>query len=117
MPRIEDKQETALKVRGPAVLFISTNLCQFDSAYDHFDARGATLYAKLPESNGVYTIELQSPAGVHLKTVTGRTSNGVIKVHWDLTDDHGQRYTNDSFGSVFTVTLPDSGRSQTMKGP
>ena len=97
--------------------FVSTNLCQFDSAYDHFDARGATLYANLPESNGVYSIELTSPAGVHLKTLTGRTSDGVIRAHWDLIDDHGQRYTNDSFGSVFTVTLPDSGRRQTMRGP
>jgi len=98
------------------VLFVSTNLYQFNSAYEHFYDDGATLYAKLVESNGVYSIELTSPAGAHLKTLTGRTSNGVIRAHWDLIDDHRQRYTNDSFDSVFTVTLPDSGRSQTMKG-
>jgi len=112
----EDEQ-TAVKVRGPAVLFVSTNLCQFNSTYDSFNENGATLYAKLPESNGVYTIELKSAAGVHLKTVTGRTSNGVINVRWDLIDDHGRRFTNDSFSSVFTVTLPDLGRSQQIRGP
>jgi hypothetical protein len=113
----EDKEDTALKVKGPVALFVSTNLCQFDSAYDHFDARGATLYAELPESNGVYAIELQSPAGDHLKTLTGSTSNGVINVHWDLIDDRGRRNTNEEFGSIFHVTLPGSGRSQTLKGP
>jgi hypothetical protein len=113
----EDKEDSALKVQGPAVLFVSTNLYQYSAAYDLFDGRGATLYAKLAEPNGVYSIELKSPAGAHLKTLSGRTSNGVITAHWDLIDDHGQRYTNESFDSVFTVTLPDSGRSQTMKGP
>ena len=113
----EDKEETALKVKGPAVPFVSTNLCQFDSAFDHFDARGVTMYARLPESNGVYTIELKAPAGGHIKTLTGTTTNGVIRAHWDLIDDHGNRCTNESIDSVFQVTLPGSGRSQTLKGP
>jgi hypothetical protein len=113
----EDKEETALKVRGPAVAFVSTNLCRFDSAYDHFDARGVTLYARLAESNGVYAIELKDPAGARVKTLTGTTSNGVIKAHWDLIDDRGRHYTNDSLDSVFQVTLPGSGRSQRLKGP
>jgi hypothetical protein len=113
----EDKEDTALKVKGPAVPLVSTNLCQFDSAYDHFDARGVTLYARLPESNGVYTIELKAPAGAHIKTLKGSTSNGVIQVHWDLIDDHGHRCTNENIDSVFQVTLPGSGRSETLKGP
>jgi hypothetical protein len=41
----------------------------------------------------------------------------VIKVHWDLLDDHGSRWTNEAFDSVFQVTLLGSGRSQTLKGP
>jgi hypothetical protein len=45
------------------------------------------------------------------------TSNGVIRAHWDLIDDHGNRCTNESIDSVFQVTLPGSGRSQTLKGP
>ena len=82
----EEKVDTAIKVKGPVVPFVSTNLCQFDSAYDHFDAHGVTLYARLPESNGV------------------------IRVPWDLFDDHGNRCTNAVIDSVFHVTLPDSGR-------
>jgi hypothetical protein len=76
-----------------------------------------TLYAKLPESNGVYTIELKAPAGAHIKTFKGTTTNGVIRVHWDLIDDRGNRYTNEAFDSVFQITLPGSGRSQTLKRP
>jgi hypothetical protein len=113
----ENKEETARKVKGPAVPFLSTNLCQFSAAYDFFDTNGATLYAKLPESNGVCVIELTSPTGQHLKTLNGTTSNGVVKVHWDLIDERGSRYTNIAFDSVFQVTLPGSGRSQTLKGP
>jgi hypothetical protein len=115
--REDEPNENALKVTGPVLAFASTNLCQFDSAYDRFDSYSATLYARLPESNGVYAIEITTPSGEHLKTFAGTTTNGVIKVHWDLVDDHGQRFTNSSFDSVFHVTLPDSGRSQTLKGP
>ena len=79
----EDKEEHALKVKGPPVVFVSTNVCQFSAAYDHFDARGATLYARLPESNGIYSIELKTPRR-HIKTLHGNDVNGVIKVHWDL---------------------------------
>lgn len=111
----EDQDE--VKLKGPLVSFLSSNLCQFDASYSGFDSRGATFYAKLPESNGTYTIELKSPAGVHVRTFRGSTSNGVIDVHWDLTDEHGKTYTNDSVENIFHVTLPDSGRSQTMKGP
>ncbi|MSU58078.1 MAG: hypothetical protein EXS35_07850 [Pedosphaera sp.] len=104
------------EVRGPLATFVSTNICQFDPFYSQFDPKGATLYAKLPESNGTYTIELKSPNGELIKTINGTTSNGVIKVNWDLIDDRGRAYTNDSFESVFHVTLPDSGRTQTQKG-
>lgn len=112
----EEKEESS-EIKGPLVPFFSTNVCQFDPFYSQFDSTGAILYAKLPESNGIYTIELKSPAGVHVRTFTGSTSNGVIHVHWDLTADNGKTYTNDSVDSVFHVTLPDSGRSQTLKGP
>lgn len=115
--RCMETDRDAVKVKGPIAPFFSTNICQFDSAYDHFDDKGATLYARLPESNGIYTIELKSPDGKHVKTLKGSTSNGVINVHWDLKDEHGNRYTNDSLETQFNVTLPDSGRSQTMQGP
>jgi hypothetical protein len=32
-------------------------------------------------------------------------------------DDHGNRCTNENIDSVLQVTLPGSGRSQTLKGP
>jgi hypothetical protein len=103
---------------GPVSPFVVSNLCQFSVSSAHFNREiGATLHAKLPEPNGAYTIELKSPAGALVKTFAGSTSNGVIKVFWDLTDDHGNKCTNDSYESVFHITLPDSGRSQTMKGP
>jgi len=112
-----EREDDATNVQGPPVIYVSTNLVQFNPIYDHFDERGATLYAKLPESNGVYSIELLSPKGTRITTLTGSTSNGVINAHWNLLDEHGQRYTESEFDSIFSVTLPASGRSQRVKGP
>jgi hypothetical protein len=81
------------------------------------DEKGVTLHAKLAEPMGKYTIELKSPEGLTVKTLSGSTSNGIIKAHWNLICEQGQRYTNDSVDSVFHVSLPGSGRSQTLKGP
>lgn len=106
-----------IKIRGPVSPFVSTNICQFNPEYTQYDSRGVTLYAKLPETNGIYKIELMSTAGEHVKTISGSTSNGIINEHWDLIDEQGRKYTNASLDSVFNVTLPDSGRTQSMKGP
>lgn len=104
--------------RGPASSVVTSNLCQFSLASAHFDQElGADFQARLPEKNGRYIIELNTTNGTLLKTITGSTSNGIIKVHWDLIDDRGQRFTNVFFNSVFYITLPDSGRTQTLKGP
>jgi hypothetical protein len=78
---------------------------------------GAKFFARLPESNGTYKIELKSPTGERLRTITGGTTNSYFEVHWELTDDRGRRCTNDSYDSVFHITLPDSGRSQKLRGP
>jgi hypothetical protein len=103
---------------GPVTPCVVTNLCQFTPESASFDpGLGAKLYARLPESNGTYEIELKSPAGDRLRTITGSTSNGFFEVRWDLRDDKGRRCTNDSYDSVFYITLPDSGRSQTLRGP
>ncbi len=105
-------------IPGPLSSFVVTNLCQFSlSSANFYPEKGATIHAKLPELNGAFTIELNSPAGERLKTITGSTSNGVIKEHWNLIDESGKKFQGDSFDSVFTVTLPDSGRSQRQKGP
>ncbi len=110
----EDDEHT-LKVQGPPVPYLSTNICQFDSAYSSFDESGAILYARLAESNGTYTINIKSPTGELVRTLKGSTTNGIVKVHWDLKDEQGRRYTNNSFDSTFDITLPDSGRRQKMK--
>jgi hypothetical protein len=105
---------------GPVTPFVVTNLCQFAPDRDAALADPAPrtkFYGRLPESNGVYRIELKAPNGDVLKTIAGSTSNGFFTVRWDLIDDRGRRCTNESFYSVFYLTLLDSGRSQTLKGP
>jgi hypothetical protein len=115
---VEDLPPNNPDLSGPLLPVTITNFCQFSIASAYFDpATGATFHAKLPESNGNYTIELNDTNGTLLKTITGGTSNGVIKVHWNLIDDHRQRFTGNFFNSVFHITLPDSGRSQTLRGP
>jgi hypothetical protein len=115
---LNDRPASAGRITGPLAPFAVTNLGQFSLSSAHFEPEtGATFLAQLPEPNGTCIVELKSPIGEHLNTLTGSTSNGVLKVHWDLTDDHGHACTNDSYGSVFHITLPDSGRSQTLRGP
>ena len=103
---------------GPITPFVVSNLCQFSLTSAHFNpAFGATLRGKLPESNGTYSLEISSPRGERLRTLNGATSNGVIKVFWDLTDERGRKCTNNAYDTLVHITLPDSGRSQTLKGP
>lgn len=105
-------------ITGPVAPFTVSNLCQFSVSSAHFNpAVGATLHAKLPEPVATYRVELTSPEGVVLRNFTGSTSNGVLKQFWDLNDDHGRRCTNHSYGSRFHITLPESGRSQSLRGP
>jgi hypothetical protein len=104
-----------IKIRGPALSFVSSNICEFEYFFSEFDALDAILYAKLPESNATFTIELKTPDGAHIKALKGSTSNGVIRVKWDLMDDKRRLFTNESFDALFNVTLSDSKRSQTMR--
>ena len=98
--------------------FVITNLCQFSLTSAQFQREyGVTLRARLPETNGAYTIEISSVAGELLQTLTNNTSNGLITAHWDLRDEKGQLRTNNEFGTVFQITLPDTGRSQKLRGP
>jgi hypothetical protein len=112
-----DNDADELEIPGPIVPFFSSNICQFDPAMSSLDEKGVTLCARLAEPLGSYAIDLKSPDGAVVKTLTGTTSNGVIKAYWNLIGEQGQRYTNNSLDSVFHVTLPGSGRSQTLKGP
>jgi hypothetical protein len=101
-----------LEFTGPILLFYSTNPLQFDPFYSSFDSNGALLHAKVFQTNVAYSIELRTPSGEHIKTITGRTSNGEINAHWDLTYEHGNKVTNNSFNADFHITLPD-GTSET----
>jgi hypothetical protein len=103
---------------GPLLPFTTTNLIQFSLGSATYDVdHGATFHARLPEANGQYSIECVTTNGEHLKTLTGSTSNGEFNVVWNLVDDHGQRLAGETFNSIVHVTLPDSGRSQTLRGP
>ena len=105
-------------VDGPIAPFTVTNLCQFTLASAIFTPEtGANFCARLPESNGTFRVEIKSPAGEGLMTITGSTSNGILTAHWDLLDDHGRPCTKDSYDSVFHIAMPNSGRSQILRGP
>lgn len=105
-------------VKGPAVSIVTTNFCQFSlDCYTYDVQQGATFHARLPESNALYSIECVTPNGAHLKTLSGSTTNGEFNLTWNLVDDQGDRLTGETFNSIVHITLPDSGRSQTMRGP
>ena len=101
------------EIRGPVLPFLSTNLIQFSMYGSQFDERGADLDARLAESNASFSIEIKTRSGSHLRTLTGSTTNGLIHAEWNLMDDKGNKFTNNSFLSDFQVILP-SGRSQTL---
>jgi hypothetical protein len=98
-------------------VFVISNLCQFSLESAHFNpALGGTLRAKLPEAEARYTAEINLPSGERVRTISGSTSNSVMKVFWDLRDDNGRPRTNHMYNTVFHITL-GSGRTQTLKGP
>jgi len=105
-------------IGGPIAPFVITNLCQFSLTSAQFRREyGVTLRAKLPESNGLYKFEITSVAGELINTISGSTSNSLVNVHWDLLDEKGQLCTNNEFGTVVHITLPESHRFQRLKGP
>jgi hypothetical protein len=103
---------------GPPLPFVVSNLCQFSISSAHFDPHlGAAFHLKLPESNGQFILKCQATNGALIKTIAGTTTNGIVNVRWDLMDEHGRRFTADFFNSAWTIALPDSGRTQNLKGP
>jgi hypothetical protein len=111
-------EDRAVDVVGPLATFSISNICQFSVESSVFNPYiGATLRAKLPEDNASFSADMISPDGVLQKTITGSTTNGVIKVFWDLVNDQGVRCANQSFSTIFRVTLKDSGRTQIIRGP
>lgn len=105
-------------VRGPFLPFTLNHLCQFSLGSANYDLElGARFHARLPEPRGVYSIECVTTNGVHLATLTGSTTNGEFDATWNLVDDHGHRLNGETFNSIVHITLPDSGRTQTLRGP
>jgi len=103
---------------GPIAVMDVTNLCQFSDSSANFDsATGAWLFAKLPESKADYSVEIISPDGKRVKTISGSTTSGEIEVFWDLVGDDGKKLADQSFSTKFRITLPQSGRTQTLNGP
>jgi hypothetical protein len=103
---------------GPPLPFVVSNLCQFSISSTHFDPRlGAAFQLRLLEINGQFVLKCQTNDGTLLKTITGTTTNGIVSVRWDLVDDQGRRFGADFFNSAWTITLPDSSRTQNLKGP
>lgn len=99
------------KFFGPFYPFYSSNACQFDG--DTFDSHGAILHAKLFESNASYSIDIQSKIGTHIRTISGRITNGEINEFWDLTDDAGNLVSNmTEVNCVFYVTNSTSGEAK-----
>ncbi len=102
---------------GPPSAFYVSNLCQFSISAATFNPTvGADFHARLPEMRANYSIDMLTN-GVRIKTLTGNTSNGEINAFWDLIDDQNQKLTNESFDTLVHLSLPESGRSQTLKGP
>jgi len=115
---LKDEREGTLYGIGPPIAVTTSNLCQFSLDSANYDVeRGATFHARLPEKNGLYSIECVSTNGEHLKTLTGSTKNGEFKIVWNLVDDQGRRLNGETFNSIMHITLPDSGRTQTLRGP
>jgi hypothetical protein len=97
---------------GKITSYLSTNACQFNPFYSEFDrANGGILYAKIPASlDADYSVEIKTTNGIHIKTITGSTTNGEIVESWDSTDDNGNAYFRSSdFEATFNVTLPGQG--------
>lgn len=115
---LDDKVEGTLYGMGPPVTITTSNLCQFSVDCANYEtATGAIFHARLPEPNGVYTIECLGTNGEHLTTLTGTTTTGEFKAVWNLVDDRGDRLNGETFDTKVQITLPDSGRRQTLRGP
>jgi hypothetical protein len=110
-----DPGETTLK--GPLFAFVSTNVIQFFPLSNVLTEKGAFFQIKLAQPVGSYSLKLTSATGEPIRTITGSTTNGIVEVHWDLIDDNGKRYTNDSLESTWTVTFPAARKRASTNSP
>jgi len=100
--------ERDIPLRGPLFSFQSTNTLQYFLHGDSYFDYGAYFRVKLAQPVGAYALELTSPSGEHIHTISGTTTNGIVNVYWDLLYNGGKHYTNESFDSTWAVTFPDA---------
>jgi hypothetical protein len=104
-----------IQIKGPVAPYFSSNLCQFFEGGSIFDDHGANLGARSSQPHEEYKIQIKTLSGEILKTITGTATNAKIHESWDLIDEQGRKYTNSSFDAYFTIKLPGTDRSQTLK--
>ncbi len=115
--RRRNQDDNEMTVKGPLFAFVSTNVLQFFATGDVYSEKGAFFHVKLAQPVGSYSLEITSPSGEHVHTITGSTTNGIVEVDWDLISESGKRYTNASFNSTWTVTFPDPPTSASTNKP
>jgi hypothetical protein len=109
--------EREIPLRGPLLSFLSTNTLQYFLHGDSYFDYGAYFRVKLAQPVGAYALELTTPSGEHIHTISGTTTNGVVNVYWDLLYGGGKRYTNESFNSTWSVTFPNPPKPGTTNSP
>lgn len=97
----------SIEIIGPPLVFESDNVCRFYEGATFFNSEGTQLYAILSAPKAKFRIELSTPEGKHLKTVSGSTTIGYITNEWDLVDEQGKKFQGDAFDAAFYVTYPD----------
>jgi hypothetical protein len=103
-------------VIGPKVACEVANLCQFAPGSERGMSKRWIARARALEPEASYRMRVVSPTGELLKSFEGSATNHVMVMDWDFLTEAGKEW-EDNFDSVFEITLPASGRSQTLKGP
>lgn len=65
-----------LTAPGPVAPFYASTGCQFDPVSTEFDDTGASLVAYLPEDSAQYSVEIRTPSGGHIRTISGTAGAG-----------------------------------------
>lgn len=104
-----------IEVIGPPLTFFSSNACWFpedSTLFAHYLTAlyGIKLHAVLREKAASYKIVLKTVKGRHIRTFTGNTTNGVIDLEWDATDDRGRKFSGESFQALFYIRYPGDKR-------
>jgi hypothetical protein len=109
-----DPEESGV-VMGPPKGVVVTNICQFAPRGDgKISDVGWTVRARAEEDKVEYRVRFTARDGKLLKTMEGRSTDGVIAVEWDLKTEEGEEWAG-TFESEMEVTLPESGRRQVFR--